>query len=85
MFDQLFMLPPPFNMIVLLAAIVFTAEIVKALVKQTRVWADREADRRMKQDLIHSGMSVEEAERWARLELGRPAKPRKPAREEVAR
>lgn len=67
--STLFQLPPPFNMIVLVVALGCLAGMVKAVAKQIRIYADHEADRRLKRDMIDSGLSVEEADRIARLEV----------------
>ncbi len=58
-------LPPPFNMIVLVVAFGCGTQVLGALFKQVRLFADHEADRRFKRDLVDSGLSVEETERIA--------------------
>lgn len=58
--------PPPFNMIVLVVAITCTLGAIKSIAKQARIYADHEADRRLKRDLIDVGLSGEEAERIVR-------------------
>lgn len=72
--DTFLTLPPPFNMIVIIVAIVFSVELLKSLFKQIRRFADNEADRRLRRELVESGMSVEEAEQWAAIRFDRTAK-----------
>ena len=60
-FSTLLALPPPFNMIVLIVALTSAASVIKGITKQVRVFADNEADRRLKRDMIESGLSVDEA------------------------
>lgn len=55
--------PPPFNMIVLVVAITCSLSAIKAVAKQARLFADHEADRRLKREMIDVGLSPDEAER----------------------
>ncbi|MEO0529674.1 MAG: hypothetical protein AAF266_03755 [Planctomycetota bacterium] len=70
-------LPPPFNMIVAVMAIIFGVGLISEVVKQVRIFADHEADRRLKREMIESGLSVEEAERIASLKVTEDYKPKK--------
>ncbi|TWU00627.1 hypothetical protein Pla108_15790 [Botrimarina colliarenosi] len=74
-FDLVREMPPPFNMIVLVVAIGSAAGVVKALVKQLRVYADNDADRRLKRDLVDSGLTVPEVERIAAAKVTRDLDP----------
>lgn len=60
-FSSLLTLPPPFNMIVLIVALTSAVSIIKVVAKQVRIFADNEADRRLKREMIESGLSVSEA------------------------
>jgi hypothetical protein len=68
-FDIVQQMPPPFNMVVLIIAIGCAASVLKGVVKQVRVFADNEADRRLKRAMIDTGLSVEEAERIAAMKV----------------
>ncbi|MEN0111672.1 MAG: hypothetical protein AAF805_13210 [Planctomycetota bacterium] len=67
--SQIFRLPPPFNAIVLVMGMLCIGHVLSSLIKNVRGYADREADRRMKLEMVRSGMAVEEAERWATIEM----------------
>lgn len=62
-------LPPPFNMIVLIVAFGCLTELIRTVAKQIRIFADHEADRRFKRDLVDSGLTVEESERLAETQV----------------
>lgn len=68
-FDLVSVMPPPFNMVVLIVAIGCAASVVKGVVKQVRIFADNEADRRLKREMIDNGLSVEEAQRIAAMKI----------------
>jgi len=68
-FDIVRQMPPPFNMIVLLVAIGCGASLVKGIVKQVRIFVDNEADRRLKREMIDSGLGADEAERIASMKV----------------
>lgn len=68
-FDIVQQMPPPFNMVVLIVAIGCAASVIKGVAKQVRVFADNEADRRLKRAMIDTGLSVEEAERIASMKV----------------
>ncbi len=59
--------PPPFNMVVLIVVVTCSLGAVKAIAKQARIYADHEADRRLKRAMIDVGLSPEEAERITRM------------------
>lgn len=61
--------PPPFNMIVLVVAITCSLGAIKAVTKQARIFADHEADRRLKREMIDVGLSPDEAERIVRAPM----------------
>ncbi|QDT70838.1 hypothetical protein MalM25_37940 [Planctomycetes bacterium MalM25] len=65
-FANLLNLPVPFNMVVLIVAISCGLGAIKSVAKQARIYADHEADRRLKRDMIDIGLSAEEAERIIR-------------------
>jgi hypothetical protein len=67
--DIIQQMPPPFNMVVLIVAIGCAATVIKGVVKQVRIFADNEADRRLKRAMIDTGLSVEEAERIASMRV----------------
>jgi hypothetical protein len=67
--DIIQQMPPPFNMVVLIVAIGSAASLIKGVVKQVRLFADNEADRRLKRAMIDTGLSVEEAERIASMRV----------------
>jgi hypothetical protein len=67
--DIIQQMPPPFNMVVLIVAIGCVASVIKGVVKQARVFADNEADRRLKRAMIDTGLSVEEAERISSMRV----------------
>ncbi len=62
-------MPPPFNMAVLIVAIGCGMSLLSGIVKQVRIFADNEADRRLKREMIDNGLSVEEAERIAAMKI----------------
>ena len=68
-------LPPPFNMVVVIMAIIFGVGLITELVKQARIFADHEADRRLKRDMIESGLSADEAQRIASMKITEDYKP----------
>lgn len=68
-------LPAPFNMVVVIIAIIFGVGLVTELVKQARIFADHEADRRLKRDMIESGLTTDEAERIASMKITEEYKP----------
>lgn len=70
--NMIWMLPPPFNMIVLIVAIGCAFELIKTTIKQIRRFADNDADRRLRREMFESGVSVEEAEQWAKIRFARP-------------
>lgn len=55
--------PAPFNMIVLIVAISCSLGAIKAVAKEARIYADHEADRRLKREMIDVGLAPDEAER----------------------
>lgn len=73
------LIPAPFNMVVAIVAIVFGVGLITELVKQARIFADNEADRRLKRDMIESGLSTDEAERIASMKITKDYKPKKDA------
>ena len=68
------MLPPPFNMIVLIVVVVFVVGLLESIAKQIRIYTDNQADRRFKLDLVERGIDPEEAERWAQIETKKKKK-----------
>lgn len=68
-FDLVENMPAPFNMVVLIVAIGCAASVFKGVVKQVRIFADNEADRRLKRAMIDTGLSAEEAERVAGMKV----------------
>ena len=80
---SIWFLPPPFNMIVLIIAIICSVELVKSLLKQVRRYADNEADRNLKRELFEGGASVEEAERWAAIRFARADEDERPSAADV--
>ncbi len=68
-FSRLLDIPPPFNMVVLIVAFGCGASVIKGVVKQVRIFADNEADRRLKREMIESGLAVDEAERIAAMPI----------------
>ncbi len=68
-FDIVRQMPPPFNMIVLIVAIGCGVSLLTGIVKQVRIFADNEADRRLKREMIDSGLGVDEAERIASMKV----------------
>ena len=67
--SRLLDLPPPFNMVVLIVGLGCAASAIKGVAKQVRVYADNEADRRLKREMIEYGLSAEEAERVAKAKV----------------
>lgn len=67
--ERLFELPPPFNMVVLIVAIIFLGSAISAIAGQVRVFADHEADRRLKRDMIEAGYTPEDAQQLVDLEV----------------
>ena len=67
--SQFWILPPPFNMIVIVTAIAFGVSLLGHAISQARKYMDRQADRQFKLDLIERGLSIEEAERWAQSDM----------------
>lgn len=74
-FDLIRQMPIPFNMVVLIVLIVGVSEVVKAVIKQARIYADNEADRRLKREMIEAGCSADEAQRIADLQVTKPYVP----------
>ena len=66
--SQIWNIPPPFNMIVVIVALSVAAGVISTVVKQIRLFADHQADRQLKIDLVERGVTPEEAERWAQIE-----------------
>lgn len=62
-FDIVRQMPAPFNMVVLIVAMGCVAGVIKSVAKQVRIFADNEADRRLRRDMVDSGLSADEAER----------------------
>jgi hypothetical protein len=74
-FDLVRQIPPPFNMIVLIVAIGCSVSLLSGIVKQIRIFADNEADRRLKRDMIDSGFGADEAQRIASMKVTRDYTP----------
>ncbi|MEQ8849428.1 hypothetical protein [Botrimarina sp.] len=68
-FDFLRDLGPPFGMVVAIVAIACAAGVVNTISKQVRVFADHEADRRLKRDLLEAGYQTDDVEQIANLEV----------------
>ena len=63
LFKGIMSMPAPFNMVVLIVLIVFTAGIFTSLFKQIRKYACHRHDVELKRELVERGLSVEEIER----------------------
>lgn len=74
---DLWRLPPPFNMVVLLVLIPTTISFLGACVVELRKYADHRAAERFKMELIDNGLEPEEADRWMRVRV-EPAESRRP-------
>ncbi|MCA9259766.1 MAG: hypothetical protein KDA61_11225 [Planctomycetales bacterium] len=61
--SQLLYLPPPFNMIVLIIAIVSGAQAVAAVAREVRRAVERRAELDFQSELLDRGMSIEEIQR----------------------
>lgn len=70
-------LPPPFNMVVAIIAIICVVSLVGEVIKQIRLFADHEGDRRLKRDMIEAGYTSEEAQHLAELAVTRDYEPKK--------
>lgn len=68
-------LPPPFNMVVVIISIIFGVGLLTSVITQVRVFADHEADRRLKREMIEAGLSTDEAERIASMKITEDYKP----------
>jgi hypothetical protein len=62
-FKGIVSMPAPFNMVVLVVLIVFTAGIFTSLFKQIRKYACHRQDVELKRELVERGLSVDEIER----------------------
>lgn len=69
--------PPPFNMVIAITAIICVASLFGELIKQVRVYADHEADRRLKRDMIDAGYNSQEARDLSELAVTRDYEPQK--------
>lgn len=67
--SRLLFLPPPFNMVVIIIALGCAASAIKGVAKQVRIYADNEADRRLKREMIEYGLSADEAQRVASMKV----------------
>ena len=63
LFKGIMDMPAPFNMVVLVVLIVFTAGIFTSLFKQIRKYACHRQDVELKRELVERGLSAEEIER----------------------
>jgi hypothetical protein len=63
LFKTILTIPPPFNMVVMVVLIVFTAGIITSLFKQIRKYACHRQDVELKRELVERGLSVDEIER----------------------
>ena len=77
MFQSLFNIPPPFNMIVVIVLIVFTAWLLATIAGEIRKYACHRKDIELKQELVARGLSAEEIERIVQVKP-RSAKQGKP-------
>lgn len=64
--QHIFSLPTPFNMVVVIVAIVMTTGIITSIGKQIRKYACLRHELEFKRELVDRGMSVEEIERLLR-------------------
>ena len=60
--DRLLVLPAPFNMVVVVVAIVLVSGIITCVVKQIRKYACLRHELDFKRDLVDRGMSADEIE-----------------------
>ncbi|MEM8866035.1 MAG: hypothetical protein AAGF31_10875 [Planctomycetota bacterium] len=60
---DLWRLPPPFNMIVLVVAIIFGVGLVSEVITAVRKYMSHLQDVQLKRDLVDRGLSVDEIER----------------------
>lgn len=74
LFEKLFYLPPPFNMVVLIVSLFAISSLLSSVVKSGLRFADRRATERFKLELVQSGISVEEAQKWVDLKVKEPIK-----------
>jgi hypothetical protein len=63
LFKTILTIPPPFNMVVMVVLIVFTAGIFTSLFKQIRKYACHRQEVELKRELVERGLSVDEIER----------------------
>lgn len=63
LFKGIVSIPTPFNMVVMVVLIVFTAGIFTSLFKQIRKYACHRQDVELKRELVERGLSVDEIER----------------------
>lgn len=75
--DAYSQLPPPFNMVVAIILIICVTSLVSDAIKQTRLYFDHEADRRLKQDMIEAGYTAEDARQLADLAITKDYEPDK--------
>ena len=71
-------LPPPFNVMVIVAAICAAGAILHTLVEQIGQYAVHRSDQQFKIELIQNGLSIEEAERWMALKVKEPRSSEEP-------
>lgn len=67
LFEKLFYLPPPFNMVVLIILLFSISSLLSSVIKNGLRFADRRATERFKLELVQSGVSLEEAQKWIDL------------------
>jgi hypothetical protein len=61
--DHIFALPAPFNMVVVIVAIVFTGITIGGIAEQIRKYACQKRELDFKREMVDRGMSAEEIER----------------------
>jgi hypothetical protein len=63
--EHIFALPTPFNMVVVVVAIVFTGVTIGGIAEQVRKYACLKRELDFKREMIDRGMTAEEVERLA--------------------
>lgn len=69
--------PPPFNMVIAIIAIICVTNAFGEVIKQVRLYADHEADRRLKRDMLEAGYNAEEAREFSELAITQDYEPQK--------
>ena len=66
-------LPTPFNMIVLVVALVMSVQIVKAIAWQVRLGVCHYFELQFKREMVERGLAIDEIQRLAAMPVNRPA------------